>query len=33
VKGILFYDAYSATGYQYLSPVADADAPISNLSM
>ena len=33
VKGILFYDAYSSAGYQYLSPVADADAPITNLSM
>jgi hypothetical protein len=32
VSGILFYDAYSAAGYQYLSPLLDADAPITNLS-
>ena len=32
VSGILFYDAFSATGYQYLSPLLNADAPITNLS-
>ncbi len=32
VAGILFYDAFSAAGYQYLSPLTNADAPITNLS-
>ncbi len=33
VSGILFYDASAATGYQYLSPLTTADAPITNTSM
>jgi hypothetical protein len=31
VSGILFYDAYSSAGYQYLAPLRDSDAPITHL--
>jgi hypothetical protein len=33
ISGILFYDAFSNVGYQFLSPLKNADAPITNLSM
>jgi hypothetical protein len=33
VSGILFYDTAAGAGYQYLSPMLNADAPITNLSM
>ena len=33
VSAILFYDQFSGPGYQYLSPLTNADAPITGLSM